>query len=819
MTPIPITRAEYEKKFGVKPSISTSTLNTTPAPIRVTRAEWEALQKQWKPQEEQGNVSSAISGLGTLYGGSDQGIARKLQSDIITGASDIQQGWQKLNQNQYDSSGAIQMGKGVVKAGLRTAGDVAGAVYAPISALFEATGVNKLFDQVQKNVQDGKGLVGQAVNKITDIPAVQDFATKHPNASEDFGRVMNIVLGSLDKGKIEPKTAISRTKEQGTSVLNKGAEIKTDIQNKLDTRTSVKRQKILHDIETNYAGLRKNLNTSSDGNASSRARVADTKIWDNVVNTEGKMTTMEKGGAYDQYRKATIDGQESVVRDNLVREGAKVNLEQVAKELRATVTDSGLEGADLLKALKGIDQHIKGLRIRADELGNVPLESIHDAKINETNNINYKVDEKPTITYRKAIARTYKEIIENTSKTEVKKVNNELLKYYKDLEYIQSLDGKRVNGGKLGKYFAQISGNIIGGAVGGAVGGPVGMAVGTVIGGESAGFLKGKVMSRSLGKGGKDIPRNPILENARADAKLPPVTDLKTPDKPMGVAKGIKKTPEILKIEGQIKRNVELQKKAIKAGQFDLVLELKVSYAELVTKLKTAIKTKEEVSLKEKIQSYKDGKRKTKYKTAPTTNKKAIPNSTTKSSPTKDLSTEAKKYPTPEAFVKAQTADYKMQHQAPIRGDGYNAPGYDVSGGEGIYPKDIYTDPRAYNYYGHGSDVAMDKQTIELIRKMQGKPDAEITIYRAVPKDESITKINPSDWVTINKNYAKEHGESQLDGNYKILEKKVRADEIFTDGNSIHEFGYDPREGGTKSKSQLTDIWKEANRKVSEVEK
>jgi len=74
------------------------------------------------------------------------------------------------------------------------------------------------------------------------------------------------------------------------------------------------------------------------------------------------------------------------------------------------------------------------------------------------------------------------------------------------------------------------------------------------------------------------------------------------------------------------------------------------------------------------------------------------------------------------------------------------------------------------------------------------------------PKVEKYA-INEGDWVTPNRKYAIDHGESNLGGNYKILSKKVRADELFTDANSIQEFGYSPRESTQLTKSQLTDIW------------
>jgi hypothetical protein len=53
-------------------------------------------------------------------------------------------------------------------------------------------------------------------------------------------------------------------------------------------------------------------------------------------------------------------------------------------------------------------------------------------------------------------------------------------------------------------------------------------------------------------------------------------------------------------------------------------------------------------------------------------------------------------------------------------------------------------------------------------------------------------KINKGDWVTIDKNYAKEHGQSSLNNNYKILSKTVKAEEVYTAGDSIFEWGYDP---------------------------
>lgn len=129
-------------------------------------------------------------------------------------------------------------------------------------------------------------------------------------------------------------------------------------------------------------------------------------------------------------------------------------------------------------------------------------------------------------------------------------------------------------------------------------------------------------------------------------------------------------------------------------------------------------------------------------------------------------------------------SDYVGQHQAPTRGGG--APAFNLAGD--IYPDDIYSS-KAVQYYGTGSDT-MDEETMRLLQSLRGSPDADVTIYRAVPR--GVDNLNAGDWVTVNKQYAKDHGESALGGDFDVIEKNVKARDIFTNGDSIHEFGYDP---------------------------
>ncbi len=129
--------------------------------------------------------------------------------------------------------------------------------------------------------------------------------------------------------------------------------------------------------------------------------------------------------------------------------------------------------------------------------------------------------------------------------------------------------------------------------------------------------------------------------------------------------------------------------------------------------------------------------------------------------------------------------DYRMDHTSPVR-EGSNS----IDDLSDIYPDDIYSESLGVRYYGTG-DKELDVESIRIIASLKGNPDAYVTIYRAVP--EGVDEINAGDWVSINRDYADQHGASWVDnGKYKILEEEVRARDIVTNGDSIHEWGYDP---------------------------
>jgi hypothetical protein len=135
----------------------------------------------------------------------------------------------------------------------------------------------------------------------------------------------------------------------------------------------------------------------------------------------------------------------------------------------------------------------------------------------------------------------------------------------------------------------------------------------------------------------------------------------------------------------------------------------------------------------------------------------------------------------------ADLSNYAGKHRPPMADNG-GAPLHDLTGGGQVYPDDIYS-PKARQYYGTGE--ANDAQLFRQIQSLKGKPDAMVTAYRAVPKDVTANAINHGDWVTINKQYAIDHGEGALNGEYKILQGQYPAKSLFTNGDSPYEYGLD----------------------------
>jgi hypothetical protein len=134
-----------------------------------------------------------------------------------------------------------------------------------------------------------------------------------------------------------------------------------------------------------------------------------------------------------------------------------------------------------------------------------------------------------------------------------------------------------------------------------------------------------------------------------------------------------------------------------------------------------------------------------------------------------------------------ESVNYRGHHKAPGKDD-FHAPAHEL---DRLYPEDVYGE-LGHHYYGSGgSSSKMDREVVNLLREARGNPDHEITIYRAVPSEYKDADINKGDWVTPTLEYAHNHGLREFDSHH-ILEKRVPARHLFTNADSLQEFGYDP---------------------------
>lgn len=551
-----------------------------------------------------------------------------------------------------------------------------------------------------------------------------------------------------------------------------------------DAKLTRKVEEELRNVENNYAKLRKNQKFSKDANTETRKRIIASGVLDDATDTTGTINT---DNAIKKYRDASgLTGNEGVVRENLERLGEKVNLKSVEKELTDSIYASGLEGAELRTALNNVKKEISGYRLRADANGDVPLTFIHDTKIGTTSGINFMTP--PEVkAYKKALASGLRSTVENNSQFNVKEVNQELSPLFKDIEYLESLNGRKVKGGKLGKYASQITGNIVGGAVGGAVGGFPGSAIGTVVGGEAGSSLMGSSLSKVLrGPGAKELPVSKVLQKAAATAKSP---RLGLPEPKAGLPKSQNFVPiELPGVKEPVYRSPRI---AGNTTQYTNIPNTKPKNIDIPTQLpKSKVKSSDlSTGVKKAFNDAKDTLKTLKDKNVRERGSislesilpesKSVGNqgvSLTKNT-TEDLVQQAKKYKSAEEFVKAQEKQ-TLYHRTSEKFDEF----------------DVSLDPDEMGtwFAKRKEDIAEDIENYPIL--MERIPNKKLKL------------ITENNFSRIEK--TKEYLNSSL----------YPADFLRSKGYDGIDYGYSIQvfrpNDVLSTKSQLTEIWNKANKKI-----
>ena len=126
--------------------------------------------------------------------------------------------------------------------------------------------------------------------------------------------------------------------------------------------------------------------------------------------------------------------------------------------------------------------------------------------------------------------------------------------------------------------------------------------------------------------------------------------------------------------------------------------------------------------------------------------------------------------------------DYEMQHQAAAN-NGFSANILNLD----EHMPDVFDKAQGPRLYGTNSPS--DKESFKALYSLTGDPNQKVTIYRGVPT--TATSINNGDWVTLSSTYAAQHVASNLGGQGHVLATEVPASALWSDGDSINEFGLD----------------------------
>lgn len=106
-----------------------------------------------------------------------------------------------------------------------------------------------------------------------------------------------------------------------------------------------------------------------------------------------------------------------------------------------------------------------------------------------------------------------------------------------------------------------------------------------------------------------------------------------------------------------------------------------------------------------------------------------------------------------------------------------------------LLPSDVYEHPEFYTGYIEPEYLA---ETVATLSAARGNPAAMVTIYRAAPAEAG--GINPGDWVTLSRSYARDHSMHATDPtqDMPIHEMRVPASSVRFAGDDLMEYGYFP---------------------------
>ena len=513
-----------------------------------------------------------------------------------------------------------------------------------------------------------------------------------------------------------------------------------------------------------------------------------------LIEGEGNKLNTEKAVSALQMKY----GEEANAFNSILKDsGEYVSLNELRDTSLQNIKGLKTKGSDYKDAINHINSEIESYKSNYKDIGLVqgddillPLEDFNKIKSGLWSKTNFNATQKDALlsNLNYKMGSTARDLIENKlSDTNAKLMNSRLGDFINAIKVLENANGKTLPGGFFGKQFTRIAGTIAGSG-----GGVTGSIIGNMTGGKLAEIfanpqLKTSILYKVYNKlykteGGRSIieEAQKILENRgleRASRKLL--------EAPKSIPLGSKTDTSRLFTQEEAQALLDSMKvkespKLLKApGQNPILLPAKSQSTINKITDKQVMPIKEQVVKateynKGDVVEYLGDKYKFDKNYGVRGNSALI---TGKNGNQLNVPFEQIK----KVGESTGVDSYGMGHRPTETGATADNITQEVS--EMGLPNDFYSHP---SYYAD-LDSKSYKESFNILRKIKGKPDAEVTIYRASPKSE----LNKGDWVTLSKEYAK--GESLSEGT-KVHQFKVKAKDIQFAGDDINEFGYFPQE-------------------------
>lgn len=451
-------------------------------------------------------VASSVGGIASGLGNAAQAIGNKVTGDEENYKRNVKEGMYALDRNRERDFGYFGKVKPVAIANASTEGvgetvksfaDTAGVGAEIGSYVVGGGGVKNVVGQGLKGAIKGAAIQGAKTGAISGAltgggKAVQEGKSALSVLGDTIlGGTIGGVGGAIIGGTIGGVTS-KLTGGKSKFVDSKVQEIVNKRAGEFDK------------LNKNYKVLTKLSNDAEARGYDIKKVLTESDLLQGAVDDNGHINTKDAIAELNEFMKP----QEDVISQTLQREGKALPLDVVKDRLTESVNNSGLKGGAKIRALRAIEDDLEGYALELTDDQLLPMSVIHDAKVDKYANINYLNPESKRAD--KAIAHGLKSLIEDyTDSVDVKQLNAELGQFYAVQKYLEALDGRKVEGGRLGKYFAQTIGAIAGSHFG---------PFGSIAGAEIGNVVKGAQMASKFAKPtGKTLQQSAAMESAIAN--------------------------------------------------------------------------------------------------------------------------------------------------------------------------------------------------------------------------------------------------------------------------------------------------------------